>query len=35
VIADLIGTGPMGLLTPQSDRPWRITGVTISPGGWT
>jgi len=33
VIADLIGTGPMELLTPQPTDPWRITGVTISPGG--
>jgi hypothetical protein len=33
VIADLLGTGPMELLTPQTPDPWRITGVTVSPGG--
>lgn len=33
VIADLVGTGPMELLAPMPDDPWRLTGVTATLGG--
>lgn len=33
VIADLLGTGPMELLAPLPDDPWRLVGVTATSGG--
>ncbi len=33
VIPDLLGGGPLELLAPLPDDPWRLTGATISPDG--
>lgn len=33
VIADLLGTGPMELLAPLPDDPWRLIAVTATLGG--
>ena len=33
VIADLLGTGPMEMLAPLPDDPWRVIGVTATFAG--
>ena len=33
VIPDVLGTGPMDLLAPLPEDPWRLTGVTTTFGG--
>jgi hypothetical protein len=33
VIPDLLGAGPLALLSPQPDDQWRLSSATISPNG--
>jgi len=33
VIPDLLGGGPLELLAPLPEDPWRLTGATITPNG--
>ncbi|HUQ43637.1 MAG TPA: hypothetical protein VM451_04395 [Candidatus Limnocylindria bacterium] len=35
VLPDVLGTGPLTLLEPGIDDPWRLTGVTVTPTGMT
>lgn len=33
VVPDLLGAGSLELLAPEPGDPWRLTGVSITPGG--
>jgi hypothetical protein len=33
VLVDVAGSGPMTIVAPARDDPWRITGVTVTPSG--
>lgn len=35
VLVDVAGGGPMTVVAPAPDDPWRITGVTVTPSGMT
>jgi hypothetical protein len=35
VLVDVAGGGPMTIVAPAPDDPWRITGVTVTPSGMT